>query len=328
MRRSALPRRPGRPRPARHRPRRRGQYFPGETVDGPSADIQRLGDVDVGRDGTGALVYVKRDGGVDHVFASRLIEGSWQPPERVDAGLAGRRLGAGRGRLGQRPPRGRLPERRRRVRRRAPGRGHGWSAPQLVGGSGRSPAVDMSINGVAYLTWTAPGASAADVRAARLERTRRCVHRASTRRLDIDPAADAGAGDGRSRVAVAADGSAAGDLGRGGPRLRAPAVRVPPVRRAAGPDAALAGRRAGRRRRRLRRRHRGRLELRLGRLPPDLRRHAARDRPAARRLAVRGARGHRRRRGRRPAADRHQRPRRRLWRGAGRRRPTGPSGRP
>ena len=35
-----------------------GKYFPGEAIDGPSADIQRLGDVDVGRDGTGALVYV------------------------------------------------------------------------------------------------------------------------------------------------------------------------------------------------------------------------------------------------------------------------------
>ena len=65
-----------------------GRYFPGETIDGPSADIQVLSDVDVARDGTGALVYVKRDGGVDHVFASRLVEGRWQAPERVDGGLA------------------------------------------------------------------------------------------------------------------------------------------------------------------------------------------------------------------------------------------------
>src|SRR5262249_23155261 len=66
-----------------------GNYFAGEPVDGPSADIQSLDDLDVARDGTGAMAYVKRVGGIDHVFVSRLINGSFAAPEQVDAGLGG-----------------------------------------------------------------------------------------------------------------------------------------------------------------------------------------------------------------------------------------------
>src|SRR4051794_26968568 len=66
-----------------------GQFVPGEPIDGPGTGIQRVGGLDVARDGTGALTYVKELGGVDHVFTSRLINGAWQPPEQLDAGLAG-----------------------------------------------------------------------------------------------------------------------------------------------------------------------------------------------------------------------------------------------
>src|SRR6476659_6454941 len=62
-----------------------GRFIPAEPIDGP---ITALGDLDVARDGTGAVAYVKPDGGVDHVFVSRLLNGVWQPPERLDAGLA------------------------------------------------------------------------------------------------------------------------------------------------------------------------------------------------------------------------------------------------
>ena len=64
-------------------------FFAGTPIDGPSADIQGLSALDVARDGTGALAYVKRVAGIDHVFVSRLAGGSFQPPEQVDAGLAG-----------------------------------------------------------------------------------------------------------------------------------------------------------------------------------------------------------------------------------------------
>jgi hypothetical protein len=58
------------------------------TLDGPSADVKLAGGVDVATDATGALVYTKAVGGVDHVFASRLSGGTWSAPERVDTGSA------------------------------------------------------------------------------------------------------------------------------------------------------------------------------------------------------------------------------------------------
>ena len=57
-------------------------------VDGPSADIQSLNGLSIARDGAGGLVYIKDVGGVAHVFVSRLLDGSFQPPEQVDAGLS------------------------------------------------------------------------------------------------------------------------------------------------------------------------------------------------------------------------------------------------
>ena len=64
-----------------------GTYFPGEPVDGPSADVQTLGDLRVARDGSGAMTWVRKDGGVDHIFVSRLVDGAFLAPERVDGGL-------------------------------------------------------------------------------------------------------------------------------------------------------------------------------------------------------------------------------------------------
>src|ERR1700736_3472744 len=52
-------------------------------IDGPSSDIISLGGVAIAPDGTGGLVYVKRDQGEAHVFVSRFVYGSWQPPRRV-----------------------------------------------------------------------------------------------------------------------------------------------------------------------------------------------------------------------------------------------------
>src|SRR4051812_48810843 len=61
-----------------------GGFIPAEAVDGP---VTALGDLDIARDGTGAMAYVKPVGGVDHVFVSRLQDGAWQPPEQLDGGL-------------------------------------------------------------------------------------------------------------------------------------------------------------------------------------------------------------------------------------------------
>jgi hypothetical protein len=179
------------------------RFFAGTPVDGPSADIQSLGDLDVARDGTGALAYVKRVAGVDHVFVSRLVNGTFQPAEQVDAGLAG----AGSQPVVAASDGGRL------VVAYVSGGGifttvrpagaPGYAATQQIAAAGESPAVDMSINGVAYLSWTSNG----DVDAARLERNGTSFNGVPGP-LDINPAATAGTGTGRSKVAVAADGVA------------------------------------------------------------------------------------------------------------------------
>jgi hypothetical protein len=54
------------------------------TIDGPNEDIVGFGGVAMAEDGTGGLVYLKRYGGVAHVFVSRYVNGAWQPPIEVD----------------------------------------------------------------------------------------------------------------------------------------------------------------------------------------------------------------------------------------------------
>src|SRR4051812_932493 len=58
-----------------------------QAIDGPNADVVGMGGVDLGRDGTGAVVYLRNDGGAAHVFVARLFGGVWQSPVRVDPGL-------------------------------------------------------------------------------------------------------------------------------------------------------------------------------------------------------------------------------------------------
>jgi PKD domain len=177
----------------------RAAFFPADSIDGPSADIVSVGEVDFARDGAGAVVYVKRDAGVDHVFAARLVGGAWQPPERIDPGIdsasskpvvgvadGGRVVAAfisGGALYGT---------------SRVPG-ATAWSAPVLIAPAASDPALDLSINAVGYVTYT----SAGDVLAARLARDA-TAWAPMAQPLDIDPA-DA---SGRSDVAVSADGVA------------------------------------------------------------------------------------------------------------------------
>ncbi|MFL6104572.1 MAG: hypothetical protein ACJ74K_14890, partial [Actinomycetes bacterium] len=58
-----------------------------QPLDGPNADVVEAGGVDLARDGTGAVAYIRRDGGVPHVFVSRLFGGVWQSPVRGDPGI-------------------------------------------------------------------------------------------------------------------------------------------------------------------------------------------------------------------------------------------------
>ena len=175
--------------------------FPGDPVAGPGTgeEIQSLGDLDLARDGSGALTFVKRVEGVGQVLVSRFAGGVFAPPERIDAGLPGASsqpvVGASDGeRLAAvfvnegivygvvRPA------------------GQGFSAP-VPFGVGSDPSVAMSINGTAYASFSSGG----DVRVARLDR-RTNTWGLLEQAADADPANLAGVGSARSRVAISADG--------------------------------------------------------------------------------------------------------------------------
>jgi hypothetical protein len=180
-------------------PPAQADFFPGDAIDGPSADIRSLGDLDLARDGTGALAYVKSVEGADHIFAARFEEGVFKPAERIDAALAS---------AGSQPAVGASDAGRLVVVFVSGGivhgvvraTGGGWSAPVPLG-AGSDPAVDLSINGTAFATFT----SAGDVRVARLDR-RTNAWSVIAQPADVDPARAAGVGNGRSQVAISADG--------------------------------------------------------------------------------------------------------------------------
>ena len=187
-------------------------WFPAEPIDGPSADIVAFGDVDLARDGTGGLVYLKNVAGVPHVFLSRHHGGVWHPPERVDTGLET---------PASQPVIAAADDHRLAIVWVSGGRLHGavapggppapLAAPQLLYADSDAarpvvhPAVDLGINGTAYATFTAPGSAGPDVRAVRLQQT---TWEPVANPLDVSLEQPAGEGAGRSRVAVSAEGNA------------------------------------------------------------------------------------------------------------------------
>lgn len=69
---------------AAHVGQARAVILPAITLDGPSEDIVGFGGVAMAQDGSGGVVYLKRVGGVAHVFVSRFYGGRWLAPIRVD----------------------------------------------------------------------------------------------------------------------------------------------------------------------------------------------------------------------------------------------------
>ncbi len=196
----------------------RAGFFAPETIDGPSASVGRIGGVDLGRDGTGALVWLRTVAGDDHVFASRIVDGVWSPPEQLDAGLAGPSseptvaAGLGGEEIAAWVSGGRLYVARR------PSPASPWTAPLALydpgaGATVASPSIGFSIHGKGYVSFVAPGAGGHDVRIGRYVAGRFSMVPGA---LDVDPSADAGAGTGRPRIAVAADGVAAVAWGEAG----------------------------------------------------------------------------------------------------------------
>lgn len=175
------------------------EIFLGDAIDGPNPQLRSLGDVDMARDGTGVVVYVRAVGGIDRVFASRFDGGVFQPAEQLDAGLPG---------PSSQPVVGAADGGRLAIAFASGGTvygivrpaGRGYSAPTPLG-AGRDPSVDLSINGTGYASFT----SAGDVRIARLDR-RSNTWAGLAQPVDIIPARVAGVGAARSKVAISADG--------------------------------------------------------------------------------------------------------------------------
>ena len=179
-------------------------FFPAEVIDG-SVEVQKVGDVDLSRDGNGLVGYLRKDDGVTHAFVSRFLDGAFQTPERVDGGLAAESTqiavaASDAGRLAiAYVNEGRL------WTMVKPKDATGFAAPTIVAEGGISnPSIDMSINGATYVSWTQNG----DVRVARANRdTPQFIPLPSV--VDFDGNRDAGTGDRKaSRVVVSADGTA------------------------------------------------------------------------------------------------------------------------
>jgi hypothetical protein len=59
---------------------------PASVLDGPSAAILDVDGAAMAPDGSGGILYRKLVGGQPHLFVSRLVGGTWQPPIQVDTG--------------------------------------------------------------------------------------------------------------------------------------------------------------------------------------------------------------------------------------------------
>jgi hypothetical protein len=206
-------------------------WFPAQTIDGPNADVIEVGGIDLARDGTGAVVYLRNDGGVAHVFVSRIFGGAWQPPVRVDPGLGAAteaKIAVGDGNriavawisdgiaYGASTPTGTNP---------AP-----FTGPQPLGGpAAKSIDVDLGVNDAAYAVWEQGG----DIRAARLQDA---TWAALPDTVDINAADVAGVGPGRPRVAVSAEGYAVATWGETSDRPRIYARRLTGLKNSAYPQ--------------------------------------------------------------------------------------------
>ncbi|MFY9264900.1 MAG: hypothetical protein WAO61_05695 [Solirubrobacterales bacterium] len=60
--------------------------LPGAPIDGPAAEVLELGDVAMSDDGSGGVVYVRKLGDRQHIYAALYRDGNWATPQRVDVG--------------------------------------------------------------------------------------------------------------------------------------------------------------------------------------------------------------------------------------------------
>lgn len=188
--------------------------FLGDPVAGPSADVQRLEDMDMARDGTGALVFLATEGGATRPFVSRFVNGGFIGAERVDGGIPADATDAAiaatnGGRVAVVFSAGGVVYATLRPNGAEP-----W-APPVPLAAGNRPSVAMSLTGTAYASFTSNG----DVYVARLDRKTNGWTLIPAA-FDVNQAADAGTGTKRSKVAISADGVGIVVWGEDGPDAR------------------------------------------------------------------------------------------------------------
>jgi hypothetical protein len=179
-------------------------WMPPVVLDGPNAEVQEVGNVDLARDGTGGVGYIRA--GRAHVV--RIADGAWRAPEQVDFGPGDTtevKVAAGDGhRLAMAWISGGTVY----ATVSPGGAGPGGFAPAVaLGGPGAEDIdIDLGVNGAAYVVFQEAG----NVIAARLQDT---TWTRVAEPLDVVPAHEAGTGVMRPRVAVSAEGYAVATWG-------------------------------------------------------------------------------------------------------------------
>jgi hypothetical protein len=159
------------------------------------------------------VVYLKNVGGTQHVFVSRLLGGSFQVPQQIDAPLAGPStqpvIAAANGGLLL------LAFVNSGVLYvvQSLSASQGFSAPAALADGGVNPSLQLSNLGKAYLAVTVPDGAGSDVRTAFWQQGSWAWEPSP---LNATPADDAGTGTGRPQIATAGDGVGTVVWGEGG----------------------------------------------------------------------------------------------------------------
>lgn len=186
-------------------PAARAQPVPGPPqVIGEAASGVQLGGLAIARDGTGGIVFLEDLGGLEHVFASRLIGGVLEPATQLDAGLLTASAqpvitGTNGGILqvafinaGNLYVTGTASS------------SAGWSAPQALAPGASGPAIAMSTYGEAYLAFTEAEGGGDDVDVEYFDGSSWTP--ASPEAMNVTDDDAAGVGAQRASVAAAGDG--------------------------------------------------------------------------------------------------------------------------
>ena len=178
--------------------------LPPQVVVGPSSAIDSLNGLSIARDGSGGMVFLETVGGVPHAFVSRLVQGAWQPPQQVDAGLGG---------ASSQPQIAADNNGELLVTFVNSGAvyvntvlnsGQGFGAPQAIAGNASNPSISINTFGVAYLAFTAADGAGHDVDVDYFNGTGWLA--ASPQTFNVTPADNAGTGAGAPDVIAAGDG--------------------------------------------------------------------------------------------------------------------------